>query len=399
MSMSPVGATALWIAAVRALESESENPLFVDPYARELAGEVGFAMMSSMRQLPGATIHGADPLLSVRTRFLDEGVLEAVRDRERPQVVVMAAGMDTRAFRLDWPPGTTLFEIDRDDVFDYKEPILARLGASPRCERRVLRADLATEWLPILLEAGFDTTRPAAFVIEGLLMYLDPGAAERLFDVLSRIAIDGSWLGGDIVNAEMITSPYSAPLMRKLEELGCPWRFGAPDPLTWLAARGWHGALVSPGEPRAHFGKWPYPTLPRTIPGMPRLVFMSATRGAAIEERRGTISQESAEHYTWGSGCEGWHLLQSDSLSIIEERMPPGTSEVLHRHRHATQFFYVMRGELHIDVDGVMHHVAAGSGLEVRRGEPHQVFNNGSVAAEFLVVSQPPSHGDREEIP
>ena len=397
--MSAVGATSLWIAAARALESESDNPLFIDPYARDLAGDVGLAVMTSMRQLAGPTVlQGADPLLSLRTRFIDEGVLDAVRDRERPQVVIMAAGMDTRAFRLGWPSGTTVFEMDRDDVFDHKEPILARLGASARCDRRVIRVDFAKEWLPVLLEAGFDTSRPAAFVVEGLLMYLEPESAEALFAGLSRIAADGSWIGGDIVNAEMLTSAYSIPLLKKLEDLGCPWRFGAPEPETWLAARGWHGALVTPGEPRAHFGKWPYPVFPRAVPGLPRMFFMSSTKGEAVIERRSVISRETAEHYSWGSGCDGWHLLRQDTLSVIEERMPPRTSEVLHRHRQATQFFYVLRGELHIDVDGVMHHVPSGSGLEVRRGEPHQVFNNGSEPAEFLVVSQPPSHGDREDL-
>ena len=400
MTMSPVGATSLWIAAARALESESETPLFIDHYARDLAGDLGFAVMNAMRQLAGPTVpRGADPLLSLRTRFIDEGVLEAVRDRERPQVVIMAAGMDTRAFRLDWPSGTTLFEMDRDDVFDHKEPILARLGASPRCDRRLIRVDLAGEWLSALLDAGFDRSRPAAFIVEGLLMYLETAAAERFFDGLSQAAADGSWLGGDIVNAEMITSAYSAPLLKKLDELGCPWRFGASEPEAWLAARGWHGGLVSPGEPRAHFGRWPYPVLPRGVPGLPRIHFMSSMKGAPATEVRGVVSRDNpAEHYTWGRGCDGWHLLRRDSLNVIAERMPPGTSEVLHRHRQATQFFYVLDGDLHIDVDGRMHHVPQGSGLEVRRGEPHQVFNNGSRPAEFLVISQPPSHGDREDL-
>jgi mannose-6-phosphate isomerase-like protein (cupin superfamily) len=110
-------------------------------------------------------------------------------------------------------------------------------------------------------------------------------------------------------------------------------------------------------------------------------------------------SIDSAERYTWGEGCEGWHLVRRDGLSVIQERMPPGTSEMRHRHEQSTQFFYVLRGGLDIEVNGVTHTVAAGSGIEVRPRAPHQVFNRRTDAAEFLVVSQPPSHNDRFLVP
>ncbi len=111
------------------------------------------------------------------------------------------------------------------------------------------------------------------------------------------------------------------------------------------------------------------------------------------------ISTASAERYAWGEGCDGWHLVRSDGLSVIQERMPTGAAEVRHRHTASTQFFYVLHGELELEVNGVMHVIAAGAGLEVRPGSAHQVFNRGTAAAEFLVVSQPPSHGDRELVP
>src|SRR6266545_4680610 len=143
--MSPVGSTARWIAAARALETESEKPLFSDPYGRALAGDDGFALLDQMRSAmgPNAPATGPDLYLSLRTKFLDDGLLNVVRDRGLSQVVVLAAGMDTRAFRLPWPAGVTLYELDRDDVFDEKEPVLARLGAAPACDRRVIRVDLA----------------------------------------------------------------------------------------------------------------------------------------------------------------------------------------------------------------------------------------------------------------
>jgi mannose-6-phosphate isomerase-like protein (cupin superfamily) len=109
-----------------------------------------------------------------------------------------------------------------------------------------------------------------------------------------------------------------------------------------------------------------------------------------------TISTDTAEHYAWGGRCDGWHLVNRPDLSVIQERMPPGTFEVRHRHRSARQFFYVLRGTTHLEADGVVHELQAGQGLEVAPGVPHQMANRSDVDVEFLVVSHPHSHGDRE---
>ncbi len=111
------------------------------------------------------------------------------------------------------------------------------------------------------------------------------------------------------------------------------------------------------------------------------------------------VDTDSAEHYTWGDGCDGWHLVRTETLSIIEERMPPGTAEARHSHRAATQFFYVLRGTLSIEVEGVEQELSEGQGLVIRAGEAHQVLNRSAAAVEFLVVSNPPSHGDRVPAP
>jgi mannose-6-phosphate isomerase-like protein (cupin superfamily) len=112
------------------------------------------------------------------------------------------------------------------------------------------------------------------------------------------------------------------------------------------------------------------------------------------------ISIADAEHYTWPSAigailCDGWHLHRSGALSVIEERMPPGTAEQRHLHSHTTQFFYVLAGELIIELDGKEHCLSLRTGLTVSAQTPHQVFNRGNEDARFLVISQPPSHGDR----
>ena len=107
------------------------------------------------------------------------------------------------------------------------------------------------------------------------------------------------------------------------------------------------------------------------------------------------VDKQTAPHYVWGRGCDGWHLVQTATLSVIEERMPPGTSEVRHYHQKANQFFYVLRGNLSIEVSGNAFVLGPGQGIQITAGEPHQVRNHGSVDAEFLVVSNPPSQGDR----
>jgi len=109
----------------------------------------------------------------------------------------------------------------------------------------------------------------------------------------------------------------------------------------------------------------------------------------------GPISHASAEHYVWGEVCDGWHLVRSETLAVIEERMPPGTAERRHFHERAQQFFYVLTGELTFEVDGEETVLEAGSGLRILPGRPHRVFNRGEQDVRFLVVSQPPSHGDR----
>jgi len=108
-------------------------------------------------------------------------------------------------------------------------------------------------------------------------------------------------------------------------------------------------------------------------------------------------SRALGQHYGWGEGCEGWHLVRAQNLSVIEERMPPGTREVRHWHARARQFFYVLSGTLTLEVEGVVHELAARTGMELPQGTAHQALNESTADVEFLVISEPPSHGDRHE--
>lgn len=113
----------------------------------------------------------------------------------------------------------------------------------------------------------------------------------------------------------------------------------------------------------------------------------------------GVISTENAEHYRWGEVCDGWHLLSGDDLSVIEERMPPGTAEQRHRHAKSRQFFYVLEGEALLELEGTRHVLRGGQGLHVPPGAAHQMRNAGTRELRFLVVSSPKSHGDRIAAP
>jgi methyltransferase (TIGR00027 family) len=277
--MNAVGLTSRWVAANRALETEFPNRLYEDRLARPLAGNEGFALLAQTQvPRPGVPANTPEAYLSIRTRFFDDALVQAAQAGPLRQIAILAAGMDSRAFRLQWPPGTTVFEVDQADVIDYKEAVLSGLNATPSCSRCVVRANLEQDWTIPLIQAGFDPNSPAAFLVEGLLPYLDESAVELLIAALAALARPGSWLGLDVVTPELLSSPYMTTLLEKLTQLGCPWRFGTAEPEKLLARYGWEARAIMPGEPEANFGRWPYPALPRNTPGIPRSFLVTAKR-------------------------------------------------------------------------------------------------------------------------
>lgn len=119
------------------------------------------------------------------------------------------------------------------------------------------------------------------------------------------------------------------------------------------------------------------------------------TPGDPARTRPAKTSTAVAPHYTWGESCDGWHLLQDDHLSLIEEEMPPDTCEVRHYHRQAQQFFYVLAGEAEMEIEGMWLHLSRGEGVRIPPRTPHQIRNCSDAPLRFLVISEPPSHGDR----
>jgi len=186
--------------------------------------------------------------------------------------------MDARAFRLPWPAGVTVFEVEQEAVLRTKEPILKAMGAVPTCDRRVVAADIMAGWEEKLSRAGFDRSAPSAFLLEGLLVYLEESQARALIERISVLAPAGSKLGADLVDRMLLGSPFARGFLSGLREVGVPWRFGTAKPEELFSAHGWSATVTFPGEPAAHYGRWPYRVRAREEPRFPRSYFVRADR-------------------------------------------------------------------------------------------------------------------------
>jgi methyltransferase (TIGR00027 family) len=266
--MDAVAQTALWMAAARAAESRRPDRLFDDPYAAALA--TGASASSSTWQGTGSA------LVAIRTRFFDDYLLRATKTLGVRQLVILAAGMDTRAHRLPWPQGTTIYELDRPDLLALKDSILAREAAPPSCERKPLGVDLAADWTSALAGAGFHTEEPSVWLAEGLLFYLEESAVHTLLGRVSDLSAPGSRLALDTVNTGYLTSKWTANALQRFAQLGCPWRFGTDVPEQLLAEYGWRAQVTQAGVQGASYGRWRWPSAPRSAPQAPRWFFVTA---------------------------------------------------------------------------------------------------------------------------
>ncbi len=199
-----VGTTAVMVAAARAVETERPDALIRDPYAKLLvtssgAGVLWEAMLDpeiaakieDLDEESAAHLHHMRGYQAVRTNFFDTFFTDAVADGIR-QVVILASGLDSRAYRLDWPAGTTVFEIDQPQVLAYKSTTLAENGVTPSADRREVAIDLRQDWPAALRAAGFDPSARTAWLAEGLLMYLPAEAQDRLFTLIGELSQPGS---------------------------------------------------------------------------------------------------------------------------------------------------------------------------------------------------------------
>lgn len=198
-----VGATATMVAAQRALASD--RGLIDDPFAAPLVRAVGIDVYTRLvdGQIPvgGHTNFDPDRMargMAVRTRFYDHFFVDATDSGIR-QVVILAAGLDARAYRLPWPAGTVVYEVDMPEVIDFKTSTLRKLGAEPTAERRTVAVDLRDDWPAALREAGFDAGAAAVWSAEGLVVYLPSDAQDALFDHITALSAPGSRLALELV--------------------------------------------------------------------------------------------------------------------------------------------------------------------------------------------------------
>ncbi|ASL17266.1 class I SAM-dependent methyltransferase [Mycobacterium intracellulare] len=216
-----VGATATMVAASRAVASKGPDALLDDPLADPLVRAVGLDPF--IRIIDGEIDFEDDPLfnrraraeqITVRTRFFDDFFLDATNAGIK-QAVILASGLDTRAYRLRWPAGTVVYEIDQPDVIAFKTDTLAGLGAAPTAQRRAISIDLRDDWPAALRDGGFDVTQPTAWSAEGLLPYLPPEAQDRLFDNITALSAPGSR-----VATEHVPDPnaFSDERLRRISE-------------------------------------------------------------------------------------------------------------------------------------------------------------------------------------
>lgn len=295
-----VGSTALGVAAARAAETVSAHPLIEDPFAQiflDAAGPGVWSLTSDPKL--SATLTDLEPdvgahrqamidFMAVRTKWFDELFLDAVASGIR-QVVILASGLDSRSWRLAWPDGTTVYELDQAKVLDFKSGTLARHGAQPAARLVSVAVDLRDEWPKVLVEAGFDASTPTMWSAEGLLRYLPAAAQDLLFERIDSLSAPGSRLAANgpsknAVNPDLLASQrqqsrrYRAAAAQVLgaeipdvEELWYPQE--RTEIVDWLGEHGWEATAIGMADLLAKYG--------RTVPAadvMPPVVFTSARR-------------------------------------------------------------------------------------------------------------------------
>jgi methyltransferase (TIGR00027 family) len=245
--VSSVGYTALVVAGWRALHALSPHPLVRDEYAKDfISASQDPYLAGVLANPPTSDDETAFPrLYGVQTRFFDDFFTSAA-DAGIRQAVIVAAGLDSRAYRLEWLDGTTIFEVDLPKVLEFKARVLSKQGAEPKARRCEVAADLRTDWSRELEAAGFDTESPSAWSVEGLLPYLNDDAQNALFTRISGLSAPGSRIAVGALGSRLDRDRLEAleadhPGVNKSGDVDFSALTYEPksDPADWLAAHGW----------------------------------------------------------------------------------------------------------------------------------------------------------------
>ncbi len=278
--VSSVGLTALVVAAGRAVEGHREDSLVHDPYAEAFVEAA--APPRPLPTRPGQAT-GDDAVdswqvmsgyMGVRSRFFDEFFAAAGRDGIR-QAVILAAGLDTRAYRLDWAPGTTVWEVDQPAVLGFKDEVLAREGATARADRRAVAVDLRDDWDAALDAAGFDRTAPSAWLAEGLLPYLPAEAEQALLETVAERAAPGSRIA--VEDFTDVAAQLADPEFQRIQvHMGVDLSEllhtdDRADPGAWFAGRGWQVSTHRAGDVASEWGR-PFDAVTARVQGRSQFV-------------------------------------------------------------------------------------------------------------------------------
>jgi methyltransferase (TIGR00027 family) len=292
LSKTNVAATALFVAAVRARENERSNPLFRDQLSSLLAGREGLAWLAASETSPASNYHrDSFPYLEVRTRYFDDWVLDAVRDSTARQLVLLGAGMDTRAFRLPWPEGFQFWEVDTPELFALKESRLQSAGVRLGCDRRVVEDDLASrDWVDSLVKSGFKKNRPTVWLAEGLFQYLKGDVVGHILEGAASVSAPGSRFGADIISAKFLRSSTNQQRLQRRKDRRTPWIFGSDDPEGLYRSHGWKvDGKVEALTVAIALGRWSDTHLGTSSPsqvGPPDASFISATKSSLTRSAR-----------------------------------------------------------------------------------------------------------------
>jgi methyltransferase (TIGR00027 family) len=283
--VTSVGFTALAVCAARALDAALDPPLANDDFAAGFvaaAGEPNLAAAVAGIDLTSAAAFNAQ-WVGVRTRFFDDFFTRA----GTPQAVILAAGLDCRAYRLAWPADGAVFEVDQPRVLEFKQQVLDQQGAVPSTRRIAIATDLRDDWAAALIAAGFDPGQPTAWALEGLLPYLPGPAQDALFGKLHELSAVGSHIAAELGPDPGGVQEF-ADSMPSINELSTQppiadlW-YDDPriDIKDWLAERGWDVSTVDLVEKAAHEYGRPFQGLPPVFDRLMRTKFFTATRTKA----------------------------------------------------------------------------------------------------------------------
>jgi methyltransferase (TIGR00027 family) len=301
-----VGATALGVASARAAETRSENPLIRDPFAQVFLDAVGDGVWNwhSAPQLPAELIEAEPELplqmqsmvgyMASRTAFFDQFFADATRAGIR-QAVILAAGLDARSWRLEWPDGTTVYELDQPKVLEFKVATLSEHGAQPACNRVAVAVDLRQDWPKALREAGFDASAPSAWSAEGLMPYLPAAAQDVLFDRVQGLTAAGSRVAVEALGPRFLDPEFRARRRERMDRIRALmaevdpqreiprtdelWYFEEREDVgDWFRRHGWGVTVTPSSELMAGYGR----TAPKEVEDqVPGNLFVTAQRSGA----------------------------------------------------------------------------------------------------------------------